>query len=236
MPREWSVEEVASRIQHTNVSPDATLADIKRLVREAVEHGFDAVVVNPIWAKHARDLTQGTGVKLVVAFNFPDGGSSTLAKVVEVRNLHAYRVEEIDFMINTSYLKSGMIKEFRRDLEAIVEAAEGMVTKAILETAILTPQETATAARIAEEAGVDYIKNSTGWGKGGPATPEIIRYMRSLVSPRVRIKASGGIRDFKTAVALLESGADLLGTSRGVQIVESARQGRLERPEDKARY
>ncbi len=236
MAREWSVEEVASRIQHTNVSPDATLSDVKKLVEEAVRYGFDAVVVNPIWAKHAKDLARGTGVKVAVAFNFPDGGSTTLAKVVEVRNMLAYGVDEIDFMINTSYLKSGMLDEFRADLEAIVEAAEGMVVKAILETAILTPEEIATAARIAEEVGVHYIKNSTGWGKGGPATPEIIRYMRSLVSPKVRIKASGGIRDFKRAVELLEAGADLLGTSRGVQIVESAKQGIHERSEDTTSY
>jgi deoxyribose-phosphate aldolase len=95
-----------------------------------------------------------------------------------------------------------------------------MVTKAILETAVLTEDETVLAARICEEAGVDYVKNSTGWGKGGPATVEVIRLLRRSVSPKVRVKASGGIRDAKTALALIEAGADLIGTSRGVDIVK----------------
>jgi deoxyribose-phosphate aldolase len=122
-------------------------------------------------------------------------------------------------MVNVGYLKSGMLEEFRRDVEEQVRAADGMVTKAILETAVLTEDETVLAARICEEAGVDYVKNSTGWGKGGPATVEVIRLLRRSVSPKVRVKASGGIRDAKTAIALIEAGADLIGTSRGVDIV-----------------
>ena len=214
------MEDVASRIQHTNVSPDATLKDIERLCSGCIEHGFDAAVVNRIWVKDAKRFLKGTDVKVCVAINFPIGASSTLSKVVEIRNSLADGCDEIDFMINVGYLKSGLLDLFRRDVEAVVRAADGRVVKAILETAILTEDELKAAAKTCEEAGVDYIKNSTGWGKGGPATVEIIKLMRSLVSSRVKVKASGGIRDFNTAVSLLEAGADLLGTSRGVQIVK----------------
>lgn len=212
--------DIASRIQHTNVSPDATLKDIEKLCRECIEYGFDAAVVNPIWVKEAKRLLRGSGVKVCVALNFPIGASSTLSKVVEVRSSLADGCDEIDFMINVGYLKSGFLDLFRKDVEEVVKAADGRVVKAILETAILTDEELRTAARICEEAGVDYIKNSTGWGKGGPATVEVIKQMRSLVSSRVKIKASGGIRDLRTAASLLEAGAELLGTSRGVQIVK----------------
>ncbi|HID04180.1 MAG TPA: deoxyribose-phosphate aldolase, partial [Aigarchaeota archaeon] len=158
--------DIASRIQHTNVSPDATLKDIEKLCRECIEYGFDAAVVNPIWVKEAKRLLRGSGVKVCVALNFPIGASSTLSKVVEIRSSLADGCDEIDFMINVGYLKSGLLDLFRKDVEEVVKAADGRVVKAILETAILTDEELRTAARICEEAGVDYIKNSTGWGKG----------------------------------------------------------------------
>jgi deoxyribose-phosphate aldolase len=212
--------ELAARIDHTNLNPDATIRDIERLCDEAKQYGFRAVVVNPVWVPYAVRLLRGTEVRVCAAINFPIGGSTTLAKVVEIRNLKAMGCDDVDFMINVSYLKSGMLEEFRRDVEEQVRAADGMVTKAILETAVLTEDETVLAARICEEAGVDYVKNSTGWGKGGPATVEVIRLLRRSVSPKVRVKASGGIRDAKTALALIEAGADLIGTSRGVEIVK----------------
>jgi len=215
----YSIKYVASRIQHTNVTPEATKHDIERLCRECIQYGFDAAVVNPIWVKHASAILKGTGVKVCAAINFPIGASTHLSKVVEIRSMLADGCDGVDFMINVGYLKSGMLEEFRRDIELVVEAADGRTVKAILETAILTEDELRTAARICEEAGVHYIKNSSGWGKGGPATVEIIKFMRSLVGPKVGVKASGGIRDLATAEALLEAGASLLGTSRGVQIV-----------------
>ena len=213
------VRELAARIDHTNLNPDATIKDIERLCEEAKQYGFRAVVVNPIWVPYVVRLLRGTEVRVCAAINFPIGGSSTLAKVVEISNLKAMGCDDVDFMVNVGYLKSGMLEEFRRDVEEQVRAADGMVTKAILETAVLTEDETVLAARICEEAGVDYVKNSTGWGKGGPATVEVIRLLRRSVSPKVRVKASGGIRDAKTAIALIEAGADLIGTSRGVDIV-----------------
>ncbi|MEM3096923.1 MAG: deoxyribose-phosphate aldolase, partial [Nitrososphaerota archaeon] len=178
------------------------------------------VVVNPIWVKHATTQLSGSDAKVCAALNFPIGASTTLSKVVEIRNVVADKCDEIDFMINVGYLKSRMLDDFRRDVEMVVRAADGRVVKAILETAILTEDEVRLAARVCEEAGVHYIKNSSGWGKGGPATVEIVRLMRSSVGQRVGVKASGGIRDLETAEKLLEAGADLLGTSRGVQIVK----------------
>jgi len=221
------MRDLAKRIQHTNVAPDATAADIGRLCSECLEYGFDAAVVNPIWASHARKILRNSGVKVCVALNFPTGGSTTLAKVVEIRNLAAMGVDEIDFMVNVGYLKSGMLDPFREDVEEMVRAAEGMTVKAILETAVLTPEEVRVAAQICEESGVHYVKNSTGWGKGGPATVEIIRFLRETVSPKVKIKASGGIRDAKTALELLSAGADLIGSSRSVQIVSGVETSSL---------
>ncbi|MEM0441081.1 MAG: deoxyribose-phosphate aldolase [Candidatus Caldarchaeum sp.] len=215
----YSPEYIASRIQHTNVSPDATRKDIEKLCRECVQYGFSSAVVNPIWVKTAVNLLRGTSVKVSAALNFPIGASSTIAKAVEIRNCVAAGCDEFDIMLNIGYLKSGMIDEFRKDVETMVESADSRIVKAILETSILTPEELKVAAQICEECGVHYIKNSSGWGKGGPATPEVIRLLRSLVSSKVGVKASGGIRDRETAVKLLEAGADLLGTSRGVQII-----------------
>jgi len=221
----YTIEEVASRIQHTNVSPDASLSDIEKLCKECVEYGFNAAVINPIWVKEAKRFLQGTDVKVCVALNFPIGASTTLAKVVEVRNVIADGCDEIDFMINVGYLKSRLYELFKQDLEEVVKASDGRVTKAILETAILTEEEIRKAAKICEEVGVQFIKNSTGWGKSSPATVDIIKLMRASVSQRVKIKASGGIRDFKKAVELLEAGADLLGTSSGVQIIRGVDEG-----------
>lgn len=215
----FSREFVASRIQHTNVTPEATRKDIEKLCREALEYGFNSVVVNPIWVKTAVSLLKGSGVKVSAAINFPIGASTTLSKVVEIRSMVADGCDEFDIMVNVGLLKSGLLDEFRKDVEMIVEAADGRIVKAILETSILTEDELKIACRVCEEAGVHYVKNSSGWGKGGPATVEVIKLLRSLVSPKVKVKASGGIRDFETAEKLLEAGAELLGTSRGVQIV-----------------
>ncbi|MEM0374736.1 MAG: deoxyribose-phosphate aldolase [Nitrososphaerota archaeon] len=233
--RRLEASELAARIDHTNLNPDATVRDIERLCAEARDHGFRAVVVNPIWVPHAVKFLKGMEIRVCATINVPMGGSTTLAKVVEIRNLRAMGCDEVDFMVNVGYLKSGMLEEFRRDVEEQVRAAEGMVTKAILETAVLTEQEVVLGARLCEEAGVDYVKNSTGWGKGGPATVEIIRLLRSSVSPRVRVKASGGIRDAATALALIEAGADLIGTSRGVEIVKGLASMTAERNASSAR-
>ncbi|MCS6787802.1 MAG: deoxyribose-phosphate aldolase [Aigarchaeota archaeon] len=215
-------QDLAPKIQHTNLNPDATRRDIERLCEECVRYGFDAAVVNPIWVRDAKRLLRGTEVKVCAVVNIPLGGSTTLAKVVEVRNAVAMGCDEVDFMIAVGYLKSGMIEVFREDTEAMVEAAEGRVVKAILEFALLTEDELRTAARVCEESGVHYLKNSSGWGKGGHATVEVVRAMRSVAGPNMRIKASAGIRDYRTAAALVEAGADLLGTSAGVQIVTGA--------------
>jgi len=215
------VTELAGRLQHTNVRPDATRADVERLLTESLEHGFHGAMVNPIWVPLAASALAGSGVRVCTALDFPMGGATTgsvAAQASEVRRLGA---DEVDVMTKVGWLRSGMEAEYREHLAAVVAAADGAPVKAMLEAAQLTPEELARAVELAIDAGVTYVKNSSGFG-GGDATPELVRELVRLAAGRVRVKASGGIRTREQAEALVEAGAELLGSSAGVAIVGGA--------------
>ena len=214
--------EPAARIQHTNVRPEATRADIERLLAECLEHGFHGAMVNPIWVPLAASALAGSPVRVCTALDFPMGGGTTASVAAQAAEARRLGADEIDVMTKVGWLRSGLHRAYRDHLTAVVEAAEGAPVKAMLEAALLTPEQLARAVDLAAEAGVAYVKNSSGFG-GGDATPGLIRELARLSAGRVAVKASGGIRTREDASALLEAGAELLGSSAGVAIVAGGR-------------
>jgi len=214
---------VAPLIDHTLLRPDATGEDIARLCDEAVEWGFAAVCVNPVWVTAcAARLSMATSVVCTVV-GFPLGATLPDVKAFEARRVLTAGAREVDMVLNIGALRARDLEAVRRDVDAVVEAARaaGGLTKVILEAALLTDEEKATACTIAREAGADYVKTSTGFGPGG-ATVVDVALIRRAVGPDMGVKAAGGIRDLDTLLAMVRAGANRIGTSAGIQIVREA--------------
>ena len=216
-----TAEAIAAHIQHTNVRPEATMADIEQLLAECLELGFNGAMVNPIWLPLAAATLKGSPVRACTALDFPMGGATTATVAGEAAKALRSGAQEIDVMTKVGWLRSGMEAEYREHLAAVVSAADGAPVKAMLEAGLLAPDELARAVELAVEAGVSHVKNSSGFG-GGNASPELISELRRLAAGRVGVKASGGIRTREDAEALLAAGADLLGSSASVRIVTGA--------------
>ncbi|GMA48009.1 deoxyribose-phosphate aldolase [Tetragenococcus muriaticus] len=216
--KEFSKTEIIKKIQHTDVNPDMTSKDVKKICEDALEYGFDGVMLLPCWIKEAKKYLAGTDINICTALGFPMGGALTSSKVQEMRDVVEAGADQIDFMANISFIKDGKDKEYQKEIEEIVKAANGKVTKIMLEFGMLTQDEKARAAEAAINAGITYLKNSSGWGKGGHATVEDIQLLKEVSNGRVPVKASGGIRDMERATEILNAGAVLLGTSSGVKI------------------
>jgi deoxyribose-phosphate aldolase len=215
-----TLEEIASTIQHTEVSPAADRTRIVALCAECREYGFDGAMVLPCWVPLAREELAGTDVSVCSAAGFPMGGDGHIAKASAVRDAVAAGAEEVDVMPNIGFLKSGMDEELAAEMDLMVEASGDAVCKAMLELGALDEDEAERVLSLAVEAGFDYVKTSSGWGEGGKATVERVRFLRENAPADVKVKASGGIRTAADAEALLDAGADLLGSSSGVAIVE----------------
>ena len=205
-------------IDHTVLRPDATKADVLRLCQEAREFGFVVIFVPPCYIDEAVEAVAGTTIRVGIPVGFPLGGHTTATKVAEAIEGVARGATVLDMVINVSRLKSGDYDLVRTDMAEIVQATKGVEHKVILETCCLTREEKITACRLAMEAGMDYVKTSTGFASAG-ATVEDVRLMKDTVAGRAKVKASGGIRDWKTALAMLEAGADRIGTSASLAIV-----------------
>jgi len=209
-------------IDHTNLAPDASEADILALCDEARKHGFAAVCVNPIWVRTAVNRLKGSDVAVCSVIGFPTGAHLPGTKVREARKAIAAGATEIDTVINIAALKAHDYNEVRADIEplAILAHEHGAKLKVILETALLTPDQIVHGCKWAEEFGADYVKTSTGMLKGenSGATVPVVALMRANVKPETGVKAAGGIRDRKTAEAMIEAGATRLGTSASVDI------------------
>jgi deoxyribose-phosphate aldolase len=206
-------------IDHTLLKPHATYADIELHCREAAEWKFAAVAVNPTHVSLAAGLLANTGVKVAAAIGFPLGATTTTTKAAETREAIADGATEIDMVINIGALKSGDIKKVGADISGVVLGAAGKaLVKVIIETCFLSQEEKILACRLAKDAGAHFVKTSTGLGSGG-ATIEDVRLMRETVGPDMGVKAAGGIRDAKTAWAMVEAGATRIGTSNSVAIV-----------------
>ena len=211
-----------SLIDHTVLRPEAVKADVLRLCREAKEHRFTVIFVPPCYVDEAVAAVTGADVRVGIPIGFPLGGHTTAAKVAEAVEAVARGASVLDMVINVSRLKSGDYDEVRRDIAEVVTATPNVEHKVILETCYLTQQDKLTACRLVVEAGADYVKTSTGFGAAG-ATVEDVRLMKTAVAGQVKVKASGGIRDWKTAQAMLEAGADRIGTSASLKIMEEWR-------------
>ena len=219
---EWNLP---SLIDHTVLRPEATEADVLRLCREAKEHQFTVIFVPPCYVDEAVAAVAGAAVRVGIPIGFPLGGHTTKVKVAEAVEAVSRGASVLDMVINVSRLKSGDHDGVRRDIAEVVTATPSVEHKVILETCYLTSQEKVTACRLAVEAGADYVKTSTGFGAAG-ATIEDVQLMKTAVAGRAKVKASGGIRDWKTAQALLEAGADRIGTSASLKILEEWRASR----------
>jgi len=219
MSQKFSPSQLAACIEHTLLKADATAADIKKLCAEAREHRFYGVCVNGSWVALARHFLEGADVKVVCVAGFPLGAAFGDVKRFETEAAIDEGAHEIDVVLNLGRFKDGDDKYVFRELCDVVEAADERPVKVILETCLLSHEEKIRACRLVLESGACFVKTSTGFGPGG-ATAADVKLLRETVGPKFGVKAAGGIRDAQTALAMIEAGANRLGTSAGVAIVK----------------
>lgn len=215
------MRSLAGKIDHTLLKPEATEAEIRTLCEEARKHGFYSVCVNPANVALSAQQLAGSDVKVCTVVGFPLGATTSEVKAFETRDAIGNGAQEIDMVINVGALKSAQMDRVEADIRAVVEAAAGVPVKVILETCLLTDDEKVVACKASKSAGAAFVKTSTGFSKGG-ATVADIRLMRQTVGPEMGVKASGGVRDLATAIAMVEAGATRLGASASVAIVTGA--------------
>lgn len=214
-----SAAELARYIDHTLLRPEATRCDIERLCAEARQFGFYGVCVNGAWVELARHLLEDSDVRVVAVVGFPLGATEADVKRFETEAAIDSGAHEIDVVLNIGQLKDGNDTYVLRELRDVVEAADERLVKVIIETGLLSREEKLRACRLILDSGAHFVKTCTGFGPGG-ATREDVRLLREAVGPDFGVKAAGGIRDAATALALIEAGANRLGCSRSVAIVQ----------------
>ena len=213
-------KELARMIDHTSLKIEVSRVDVEKLCEEARRYHFASVAINPVNVALAAKILRGTDVKVDAALGFFLGAYPIDFKVFEVKDAIEKGAEELDMVMNVGALRSGDYDLVRREMEAFVKAAGDKVSKIILETSLLTDEEKIKACEIAKEAGVKFVKTSTGFGPSG-ATVQDVKLMRKTVGPDMGVKASGGIRTTEDALAMIEAGANRLGTSSGIKIVKA---------------
>ena len=207
-------------IDHTLINPDSTKKDVIALCEEARRYGFGGVAINPFYVSLAAKLLRNTSVKVISALGFPFGATLTEVKVFEARKVMENGAHEIDMMINVGALRSKDYLAVRKDIEAVVNTAHSygnVLVKVIIETGFLTDEEKVYACEIAKEAHADFVKTSTGLYTG--ATVEDVKLIRKTVGKIMGVKASGGIRNLKDMLVMIKAGANRIGTSTGVAIL-----------------
>lgn len=211
--------DLAGKIDHTLLKPDATEKDIVNLCHEAVHYGFASVCVNPTYICTAARLLHGTNVMPTTVIGFPLGAVVTEVKLQEILAAKAYGAREVDAVMNIGRAKSSDWKTVQREVETMVMTAQscGLIIKVIIETGLLNQAEMKKAAEIVKESGADYIKTSTGYYGG--ATVEDVKNLKEWVGSHVKVKAAGGIKTKEFAKELIEAGADRLGTSSGIALL-----------------
>lgn len=219
--------ELAKYIDHTLLKPTTTFADIELLCLEAKEYGFYAVCVNSCYVKHAASILKDSDVKVGSTVGFPLGAMLTASKAFEAAEAVKAGAAEIDMVMNVGLLKSGDFYGVQEDIAEVVKAAKSInpeaKVKVILEMGYLDENEKVSACQLAKAAQADFVKTSTGFGAGG-ATVDDVKLMKKIVGNVMEVKASGGIRDAKTALAMIEAGATRIGTSSGITIIQDYEQ------------
>lgn len=216
-----TVEQLANMIDHTNLKAFADDATFEKLCDEAKKYNFKMVAINPAQTVRCKKKLEGSPVHVGAAIGFPLGQTTLECKIFETKDAIEKGADEIDYVINVAELKNKNYDYIKKEMEEIVKICReaGKTSKVIFENCYLTDDEKRKVAEIAKEVKPDFIKTSTGFGTGG-ATVEDVKLMKSVVGDEVKVKAAGGIRDLKTALAMIEAGAERLGTSAGVAIVE----------------
>ena len=215
---------VSAMIDHTLLKPDATRVEIDKLCREAAEFHFATVCINPFWVAAAAARLRGTGVGVCSVVGFPLGATNADVKNFETRRAIFDGATEIDMVINVGALKSGDLHTVERDIEAVTDPCRqcGVVSKVIIEAALLTDEEKITASTLSKAAGADFVKTSTGFGPGG-ATAADVALLRRVVGSEMGVKAAGGVRDLEGLKTMVAAGASRVGASAGVKIVQESR-------------
>lgn len=210
---------IAPFIDHTLLKPDATQAQIKRLCDEARTHGFASVCVNPVWVPFAKEQLQGCDVKVCTVIGFPLGANTPQVKAFEAQDAVQNGADELDMVLNIGALKAGDNAAVLEDIRAVRKATAGKILKVIIETSLLSDDEKRTACELAAQAGADFVKTSTGFNGGG-ATVQDVALMREQIPATMHVKASGGVRTRADAEKMIAAGAQRIGTSGGVKIIE----------------
>ncbi len=219
-------KQLSKYIDHTNLKPMAQKMDIEKLCTEAARWHFASVCVNPYNVPLAKALLKGTDVNVCTVIGFPLGANMTKIKVLETEEAYENGCDEFDMVINIGALKDGLYDYVRDEIKAVVEAAKGKTVKVIIETGLLTEYEKSMATKLACDAGAQFVKTCTGVSPG-KATVEDVKLMLENIPEYedVQVKASSGIRTYEDAMALINAGAERLGTSAGIAIIEGAENG-----------
>ena len=219
---QYTKSQLAATIDHTILRPDALPSDIERLCKEAIQYSFASCCVNPTFVPLAKELLGESDVKVCTVIGFPLGANASEIKFNETELAIFNGATEIDMVINIGRFIGGDIEYTRREISTIAQICRNakVLLKVIVETCLLQDAQIAEITKIVEEAGADYIKTSTGFSSAGASLSDI-NIFKQNIKGSLKIKASGGIRDLKFALELLEAGAERLGTSAGIKIVES---------------
>ncbi len=210
---------LAKMIDHTILNPDARIEDIKRICKEAKEYGFASVCINPNYVKLAKELLKGTDVKVCTVIGFPLGANTPSVKAFEAHEAVLNGADEIDMVQNVTMVKEHDWKYIENEVSEVKKACDGRLLKVILETCFLDKDEIRESSLAAMRGNADFVKTSTGFGKGG-AKVEDVKIMREAVGPNKGVKASGGIHTYEEAKALVEAGASRIGASKSISIVK----------------
>ncbi|WP_044469562.1 deoxyribose-phosphate aldolase [Mannheimia massilioguelmaensis] len=211
--------EIAKFIDHTALTAEKTEQDILQLCDEAIENDFWSVCINSGYIPLAKQKLTGSNVKICTVVGFPLGANLSSVKAFEAKEAIKAGAEEVDMVINVGLIKSGQWEKVEADIKTVLEACQGGLLKVILETCLLSKEEIVKACEICRDLNVGFVKTSTGFNKGG-ATVEDIALMRKTVGANIGVKASGGVRDTETALAMINAGASRIGASAGIAIIK----------------
>lgn len=215
--------DIAKIIDHTILKPEASVEAVEKICKEALEHKFASVCINPCHVALCSKLLKDSSVKVCTVIGFPLGATTKEVKVFETKNAIDNGAEEVDMVINIGALKDKNYDYVKEDIKAVVEAARGKaLSKVIIETCLLTDDEKIIACKLSKEAGADFVKTSTGFSTGG-ATKDDVKLMRDTVGLDMGVKASGGVRSTEDALNVIEAGASRIGASASISICEGTK-------------